>query len=299
MLILHERAVMRALDLDALIPAVSEALQALAAGVAVQPQRTVLSLPDGRGFLWTMPGAHGGFAGAKLVTYVPETRAAHTHYATIVLFDAQSGEPVATMDARYITALRTAAVSAAATQALARPDASILAILGAGTQAASHLDAIRRVRSVGEVRVWSPNRAAAFAQQHDITQTRSAEEAVRGADIVVVATSSHTPVLRGEWLDDGTHVNAVGAPRPDWRELDDDVLVRARLFVESRTAAEEESGDVRAAPARGTEVGDVLAGRVEGRRSPSEVTLFKSVGVAVADIAAAALVYAAARHGNV
>jgi ornithine cyclodeaminase/alanine dehydrogenase-like protein (mu-crystallin family) len=144
------------------------------------------------------------------------------------------------------------------------------------------------------VRVWSPRRAEAFAAETGVRAVASLEEAVQGADVVVVATTSRTPVLQGAWLAPGTHVNAVGAVRPDWRELDYDVLRRARLFVDSREAVLRESGDAIAAPGPITEIGDALAGRASGRVSADEITLFKSVGVAVEDVAAAALVYARA-----
>jgi ornithine cyclodeaminase/alanine dehydrogenase-like protein (mu-crystallin family) len=182
-------------------------------------------------------------------------------------------------------------VSAVATRHLAREDASVLAILGSGVQAGSHLEALRLVRTFREVRVWSPRRAGAFAGRFGIRAVPTAEEAVRGADVVVVATSSRTPVLRGEWLSAGTHVNAVGACRPDWRELDDQTMRRARLYVESREAATQESGDVIAAGEVFAEIGEVVAGTRPGRRGADDITLFKSVGVAVEDVVAADLVY--------
>jgi ornithine cyclodeaminase/alanine dehydrogenase-like protein (mu-crystallin family) len=195
------------------------------------------------------------------------------------------------MDGRLITEMRTAAVSAVATRLLARPEASVLGILGSGVQARSHLAALRLVRTLREVRVWSPRNAAAFAKEFGIRATASAEEAVRGADVVVVATTSQTPVLSGAWLAPGTHINAVGAPRPTWRELDDDVLRKARLYVEQREAATRESGDVIAAGKIFAEIGEVVAGSKPGRQSADEITLYKSVGVAVQDVVSADLVY--------
>src|SRR5207249_1954134 len=168
-----------------------------------------------------------------------------------------------------------------ATRLLARPDASVLAILGAGVQARSHLEALRHVRPFREVRVWSPRNAKTFAERFGLTAAPSAEQAVRGADIVVVATTSETPVLLGEWLEPGTHVNAVGAPRPTWRELDDETLRRARIYVESREAAMRESGDIIAAGRAPLEIGEVVAGAAPGRQSPDEVTLCKSGGAMV------------------
>jgi ornithine cyclodeaminase/alanine dehydrogenase-like protein (mu-crystallin family) len=191
--------------------------------------------------------------------------------------------------------MRTAAASAVATQHLARAEARVLAILGSGVQAHSHLEALRLVRSFSEVRVWSPRNAGAFAERHGVTATATPEEAVRGADVVVVAVNSQVPVLLGRWLSPGTHVNAIGATRPDWRELDDEVLARARLYVDSRDAATKESGDVIAARAVVAEIGAVVAGVPPGRGSAEEIPLFKSVGVAVEDVATAALVYEAHR----
>jgi ornithine cyclodeaminase/alanine dehydrogenase-like protein (mu-crystallin family) len=202
------------------------------------------------------------------------------------------------MDGRLITEMRTAAVSAVATQHLARPEASVLAILGSGVQARSHLEALRLVRSFREVRVWSPRNSRAFAERHGVRAAVSPEDAVRGADVVVVATSARVPVLCGRWLSPGTHVNAIGAVRPDWRELDDELLAGARLYVESREAARRESGDVMASGEIVGEIGEVVAGVQPGRRSAGETTLFKSVGVAVEDVAAAALVYDAHRTMN-
>src|SRR5256884_5376010 len=194
------------------------------------------------------------------------------------------------MDGRLITEMRTAAASAVATQELDRADAAVLAILGSGVQAKSHLAALRHVRSLKEVRVWSPRNASAFAQRHGVKAAATAADAVRGGDVVVVAARSTTAILQGRWLSPGTHVNAIGATRPDWRELDDDLVTTARVFVDSREAALRESGDVIAARSEVTEIGAVVAGVHPGRRTPEEVTLFKSVGVAVEDVAAAALV---------
>jgi ornithine cyclodeaminase/alanine dehydrogenase-like protein (mu-crystallin family) len=259
----------------------------------VQPVRTVLPIATHHGFLGSMP-AYSRALGAKLVTFYPRNERVPTHHALIALFRPESGEPIAVLDGRLITEMRTAAASAVATDRLARPEAAILALLGAGVQAHSHLAALRTVRHLREVRVWSPRRSAEFAARHGVLAAQSPEEAVRGADLVVVATASQTPVLKGAWLSPGTHVNAVGATRPEWRELDDDVLARARLFVDSREAALRESGDVIAAPGPVAEIGEALAGAAAGRQSPDEITLFKSVGVAVEDVAAAALVYEAA-----
>jgi ornithine cyclodeaminase/alanine dehydrogenase-like protein (mu-crystallin family) len=294
---LDEAAVRRHLRMADLIPAMARALADLSAGRSVQPVRQMLQVPGNEGFFAVMPAAAGGALGAKLVTFFPGNTGIHTHHALIALFRPETGEPLVVMDGRLITEMRTAAVSAVATQWLARPEARVLAILGSGVQARSHLEALRLVRTIDEVRVWSPRGAAAFAERQGGRATRSAAEAVRGADVVVVATSSRVPVLEGGWLSPGAHVNAVGAVRPDWRELDDDTLRRARLYVDSRDAATREAGDVIAAGAPYAELGEVLAGVRPGRQSAEEITLFKSVGVAVADVVAADLVWQAARAG--
>ncbi len=289
--VLDEPAVQQRLHYQDLIPAIAQALAALSSGGGrvVQPVRTVLPVAPHQGFFGVMP-AYAGALGAKLVTFYPQNVGIHTHHAVIVLFKAETGEPLAMMDGRLITEMRTAAASAVATQRLARADASVLAILGSGVQAKSHLAALRLVRSFTEVRVWSPRHAAAFAQRHGVKAVATAADAVRGADVVVVATSATTPVLQGRWLSPGTHINAVGATRPDWRELDDDLVTTARVFVDSREAALRESGDVMAARGEVAEIGAVVAGVDPGRRTAQEITLFKSVGVAVEDVAAAALV---------
>lgn len=272
-----------------LVPAMAAALADLSAGRVVQPVRTMLPV-DARGFFAVMP-AYAGVLGAKLVTFFPGNRTEPTHHALIALFRPETGEPLAILDGRLITEMRTAAVSAVATDHLARPDSAVLAILGAGVQAASHLEALRLVRTFREVRVCSPRRAHEFAARHAVQEVATAEAAARGADVIVVATSSRTPVLEGAWLSPGAHINAVGAVRPDWRELDDEVLRRSRLYVESREAATREAGDVIAAGDPVAELGEVVAGTRPGRQSPGEITLFKSVGVAVADLASAALVW--------
>lgn len=289
--VLDEAAVQQRLHYKDLIPAIAEALSALSSGKVVQPVRAVLPVEPHHGFFALMPAyAAGGALGAKLVTFYPQNVGVHTHHAVIVMFKAETGEPVAVMDGRLITEMRTAAASAVATERLARADAAVLAILGSGVQAKSHLAALRHVRSFREVRVWSPRNAPAFAERHRVKAVPSAADAVRGADVVVVAANSTTPILQGRWLSPGTHVNAIGATRPNWRELDDDLVTTARIFVDSREAALRESGDVIAARSDVTEIGAVVAGTAPGRRSAEELTLFKSVGVAVEDVTAAALV---------
>jgi alanine dehydrogenase len=289
-MILDEEAVRRLLRMEELIPAMERALAELSGGRVVQPMRAMVPVAEHGGFLGLMP-AYAGALGVKLVTLYPNNQGMPTHHAVIQLFKPETGEPLVTMDGRLITEERTAAVSAVATKFLAREDASVLALIGSGTQARSHLKALSLVRRIREVRVWSPRHAEAFAREFGVRAATSAEEAVAGADIVVTATTSRTPVLQGRWLSPGVHINAVGAPRPDWRELDDDVLRGARLYVDSREAALNESGDVRAAGHLFAELGEVVADVKPGRESPAQITLFKSLGQAVEDVVAAELVY--------
>jgi alanine dehydrogenase len=287
---LNEDDVRKVLRMEDLIPAMADALRELSTGAILQPLRTVLPVSEHEGFLGVMP-ACGRALGAKLVTFYPQNKDLHTHHAMILLFRPETGEPLAVMDGRLITEMRTAAVSAVATKLLARVDTKVLTILGSGVQARSHLEALRLVREFSEVRVWSPRNAGPFAREFKVRAATSPEEAARGADVILVATAATTPVLCGEWLAPGAHINAVGATRPNWRELDDDVLRRATIYVESREAALKESGDVIAAGKKPIEIGDVIAGKQRGRTSADEITLFKSVGVAAEDVAAADLVY--------
>jgi thiomorpholine-carboxylate dehydrogenase len=199
------------------------------------------------------------------------------------------------MDGRLITEMRTAAVSAAVTKHLASPKSRVLALLGSGVQASAHLEALSRVRGLDEVRVWSqtPEHARRFAEEHGARAVPDAESAVRDADVIVTATNAREPILRGAWLKPGAHVNAVGSPRPTWRELDDDVMNAGVLVVDSREAVLKESGDVILSKALiFAEVGEIFAG-TKPKPSFGHTTVFKSVGIAIEDIAAARLVYEA------
>jgi thiomorpholine-carboxylate dehydrogenase len=232
--------------MEDLIPAMERALIDFSAGRIAQPVRQMLSVEPHGGHFGAMPAAGESAMGAKLVTFYPGN-AAHglpTHLAMILLFRPESGEPLAIMDGRLITEMRTSAVSAVATKALATQDARILAILGSGVQARSHVEALRLVRNFGEIRVWSRTRehAERFAGEVGAKVT-SAEEAVRDADVVVTATSSMEPVLKGAWLKPGVHVNAVGTSIPTARELDAQTMADATLFVDRRESAENEAGD--------------------------------------------------------
>jgi ornithine cyclodeaminase/alanine dehydrogenase-like protein (mu-crystallin family) len=295
MLFLDEEQVRKHLRMEELIPAMEKALIDFSAGKVTQPVRSVITVDPPGGFFGMMPARTPDGLGIKLVTFYPKNaeRGIPTHMATIFLSDPETGAPLAVMDGRLITEMRTAAVSAVATNLFASPEAKILAILGSGVQAHSHIEALRVVRQFEEVRVWSrtPEHAERLANEIGAKAT-SAEEAVRDADVVVTATNSKMSVLRGAWLKPGCHVNAVGACRPDWRELDDDAMANV-VFVDSREAALKESGDVILSGAKiYAELGEALAGKVPPRTS--ETTIFKSLGMAVEDIASAMLVLRAA-----
>jgi len=291
-LFLNEDQVSQHLRMADLIPAMEKALIDFSAGKVTQPVRSVIKVDPPGGFLGLMPALTPDGLGLKAVTFYPSNteRGIPTHMATIFLVDPQTGAPLAIMDGRLITEMRTAAVSAVATKLLSPADSKILAILGSGVQARSHLEALRLVRQFEEVRVWSPTKEHAdkFAIEIGGT-TMSAEEAVRSADIIVTATSSKTSVLKGSWLKPGCHVNAVGACRPDWRELDNEAMTNV-LFVDSREGALKESGDVILSGANVyAELGEALADKIDNRAN--ETTIFKSLGMAVEDIASALLVY--------
>src|SRR4029450_8455419 len=229
-----------------LVPAMEKALIDFSADRVTQPVRSIIHVDPPGGFLGLMPAHTPDGLGLKAVTFYPSNanRGIPTHMATIFLVDPETGTPLAIMDGWLITEVRTAAVSAVATKLLAAPDSRILAILGSGVQARSHVEALRLVRQFEEIRVWSPTgeHAKQFAEEVGGTAV-SAEEAVRGADVVVTVTNSKTPVLKGSWLKGGSHVNAIGACRPDWRELDDEAVSNV-VFVDSREGAMKESGDV-------------------------------------------------------
>jgi len=296
-LFINEEQVRQHLRMADLIPAMEKALIDFSAGKVIQPVRSVIKVDvaAATGFLGLMPALTPSGLGLKAVTFYPSNteRGIPTHMATIFLVDPETGAPLAIMDGRLITEMRTAAVSAAATKLLAPTEAKILAILGSGVQAHSHAEALRLVRQFEEIRVWSPTREHAEQFATEIgAKSMPAEEAVRGADVIVTATSSKPPVLHGSWLKSGCHVNAVGASRPDWREMDDEAMANV-VFVDSREGAMKESGDVILSGAKiYAELGEAFAGKIPSRAS--ETTIFKSLGMAVEDIAAATLVYRSA-----
>lgn len=296
-LFLDEDQVRAHLRMEDLIAAMERALADFSTGKITQPVRQVISVDPPGGFYGIMPALTPDGLGQKIVTFYPPNaeKGIPTHMALIVLNDPQTGAPLAVMDGRLITEMRTAAVSAAATKVLSVKDAKVLAILGSGVQARSHFEALRLVRNFEQIRVWSQTKAHADAFAREVgAKVCSQEEAVRGADVIVTVTSSTTPVLEGEWLKRGCHVNAVGACRPDWRELDDDAIRNGVVFVDSREAAMKESGDMILSGASiYAELGEAFAGKIDNRAD--ETTIFKSLGMAVEDIAAALLVYHAAK----
>lgn len=298
MLTLTESDVAARLSYEGLIPAMEKTLAAFSSGEVIQPVRNMIEIEQSRRYLGVMPAVGASAMGAKLVSFYPGNADAglDTHFAMILLFETPHGRPIAVMDGRLVTEMRTAAVSAAVTKRLARRDSRSLALLGAGVQAKAHLEALRSILPLDDVRVWSrtPERAEAFARAHG-ARAMAAEEAVRGADVIVTATHATQPILKGRWLKEGAHVNAIGAPRPDWRELDEDAMGNL-LVVDSREAALKESGDVilSGAPIF-AEAGELFAG---AKTAPaSKATIFKSVGLAIEDIAAAQLVYESCAGG--
>jgi alanine dehydrogenase len=265
------------------------------------PPRIAALVPEQDGVLGAMPSyLPGASLAVKLVSLFPRNRDRHTHQAAIMVFDHANGTPLALMDGTYITATRTAATSALATRLLAREDARTLAILGTGVQARSHARALVRVRDFEEVRVAGrdPERTRALAAEIGARACSSYEEALSGADVVATTTHALEPVVRREWLADGAHVTSVGF-NPQGREVDDRTVQDAALFVESRSSAlaPPPAGApdlVGVDPARATELGEVVSGEAPGRTGQEQITLFRSVGVAVEDAAAAALVLRAA-----
>ena len=305
--LLDEAAVEALLRMEDLIGLMERALADFSAGRALQPVRTVLPIENHDALVAVMPGYLPGTEAlaVKVVTVAPgnAARGLPSHLATVLLLDPATGALLAILDGRLITEMRTAAVSAAAARVLAPPGASVLALLGSGVQARSHLEALRLVRPLERVRVWSPapERREAFARAQStrwgipVEAVESPERAVRGAHLVVTATSSRTPVLEGRWLEPGTHLTGVGACRADQRELDTEVVRRSSVWVDSLAAARVEAGDLLLAERDGVpwddqvrgEIGAVFEGRLAGRQAAGEITLFKSLGLAVEDAASA------------
>jgi ornithine cyclodeaminase/alanine dehydrogenase-like protein (mu-crystallin family) len=292
-LLLSENDVRAVLTMPDLIASMEQALEQFSAGAVVQPVRTVLEVGEHHSFFGLMPAyfASAPAMGAKLVTVYHSNleRGLPSHLATIILLDPETGALAAILDGRYITEARTAAVSAVSVKKLARTDSKVLAILGSGVQAHSHFEALAHVRRFEEVRAWSPTRKNldAFSKSTGARSMSTAEAAVRGADVIVLVTASPTPVFQDAWVKPGAHVISVGACRPTQQEMDPALVKRSRLFVDSRAAAVKESGDVIAAGADHivAELGEASA----IRQSADEITVFKSLGLAVEDVVAAHL----------
>jgi len=317
--IIPQQDVTRLLPMGECIALMEQALASLARGEVVLPLRPVLRIPDTPNVFAMMPTYSAVLPafGVKLITVFPGNHGTEldSHQGAVALFDAHRGRLIALLDASSITGIRTAAVSAVATKLLAREDSATLAILGSGVQARSHLAAMREVRAVKDVRVWSRDTAhsrefAAWARREhlvDVDVAPSAERAVRSADIVCTTTAAREPVLEGAWLSPGAHVNAVGSSAPAARELDSEAIARARLFTDRRESALNEAGDVLIPMREGritadhivAELGEILTGRARGRESREEITVFKSLGIAIEDLVSACHVLARAERENV
>jgi len=311
MLLLSEKQVQSLIDLDELIAALEQAHIQYSTGKAVMPVRLVVPLPQIQGRITSMPGFlnEDKALGMKVVTYFQENpkRGLPAILATIMLCSAETGKMIAAMDGSYITAIRTACASAVATKALANRETAVLGILGAGVQARAHIQALSHVRRFTKIKIYSPSGSSAASIKNDLQSeigiaievAASAEDAVTHSDIVVTVTTAKEPIVNQEWLKPGAHINAVGSHRPDQREIDGATLARAKIVVDSRDAIMAECGDILLAikeknispDAIHAEIGEVLAGTKSGRIDADEITLYKSVGIAIQDVATANLVY--------
>lgn len=311
MLVLSETQVQSLIDIDKLIAALEQAHIQYSTGRAVMPVRLVVPLPQIQGRITSMPGflSDDKALAMKVVTYFQDNpkKDLPAILGTILLFSSETGKLIAVMDGSYITGIRTACVSAVATKALANPETPVLGILGAGVQARTHIQALSRVRKIQRIKIYSPSGTSAAAIKKDLEPSTgltievapTAAEALRDADLVVTASTAKTPIVTPELLKPGAHINAVGSHRPDLRELDGATMARATVVVDSREAIMAECGDILLAieeKAIGkdhihAEIGEVLAGKKPGRSSAAEITLYKSVGIAIQDVATANLVY--------
>jgi ornithine cyclodeaminase len=309
--VIDEHDVRRLLPMAACIDVMAEALASLARGEVHNPLRFVVRPPDQPSLLGLMPAHRGGerpLYALKVVAIFPSNAALglDLHQGFVALFDGETGATRAILNAGGITAVRTAAVSGVATRCLARSDVRTLAILGTGIQARAHLEAMQAVREFERVVVWgrTPGR---FADLDDVEEVSSAEEAVRAADVLVTATSAAEPIVDRDWLKPGVHINAVGSSIPTTRELDTRTMAEASLFVDRRESTVNEAGDFLFPQREGAigpddiraEIGELVLGTAIGRRSPEEITVFKSLGLAVEDLAAAEYVVARAEAENV
>jgi alanine dehydrogenase len=319
MLILSEKEVQSLAEVEELIPVLERAHIQYSTGKAVMPVRLVVPLPQIEGRITSMPGYlnEDKALGMKVVTFFPNNLKQNLPQilATVMLFSADTGKMIAAMDGNYITAIRTACVSAMATRALANPESRVLGVLGAGVQARAHIRALTQIRKISEIRVYDIFEASARQLQESLQKesgikinvVQSAREAVRGADLLVTVTTAKEPIVKKEWLQPGMHINAVGSHRPDLREIDGATLAGAKVVVDSREAIMAECGDIllaiqeKAITAESVhaEIGEVLAGKKPGRTSSDEITLYKAVGIAIQDVATAHLVYRRALERNV
>lgn len=315
-LIVSQAEVTRLLPMAECIDLMAKALSALARGEALLPLRQVVVLPKNLGAVAAMPAYSEPLKaiGVKLITVFPGNRGSEldSHQGAVLLFEAERGSLQAIVDASEVTAIRTAAVSAVATRLLARESAGDLAILGTGVQARTHLEAMLKVRNLKRVRVWSPTpeHVVAFAERESrhyglpVEPMGSARGALKGADIICTTTSSRVPVLKGDWIMPGAHINAVGASVKTSREMDTEAVRKARLFVDRRESALNESGDFLVPKSEGVigddhirgELGELLLDNVRGRESFDDITLFKSLGLAVEDLAAVHHIYVRAKE---
>ena len=313
-LVLSEHDVRRLLDMESCIEAMEEVLASLARGELFQPLRSVARPPGAPGLLGLMPAHRGGESPAyalKEIVVTPDnpTRGLDAHQGAVLLHDGDTGQLVAVLNASPVTEIRTAAVSAVATRTLARPDAQRVAILGAGVQARAHAHAMRAVLDDPEIRIWARNLDAAeqLAVEVEAVVSPSPDAALFGADVVCTTTSAREPIVEHRWLATGAHVNAVGSSIPKARELETETMAASSLFVDRRESTLNESGDYLLAQAEGAigpdhikaELGEVLVGTHPGREHDEELTLFKSLGIAVEDLAAAELVVRRAREQGV
>jgi ornithine cyclodeaminase/alanine dehydrogenase-like protein (mu-crystallin family) len=292
MLHLDEEQIRSLLSYEELIPAMEQVLIRFSSGEIQQPVRSLLMVPEHAGIFGMMPAVDGDVIGIKLVLVYEKNAelGLPTHQAVIQLFSAKTGEPLASMDGRLITEMRTAAVSAVATKLLSKPDARVLAVLGTGVQSRAHIRALRLVRRFDEIRVWgrTAEHAQRVANELGVRVVLDLEQAVRGADVVVSVAHVNDPLVRGEWLGPETYVNAVATVGPARRELDDFVM-DAAIVVESREAAMRESGDIlKSGASVYAELGDLLAGRIA---LPSRRRVYKALGIGAEDVAAARLVF--------
>ena len=311
MLVLSEKEVRSLIDVEELIQALERAHIQFSTGKAVMPVRLVVPLPEIKGRITSMPAYLGEdkALGMKVVTYFPENpkQGLPIILATVFLYSTESGKLLAVMDGTYVTAIRTACISAVATRALANPETPVLGVLGAGVQARAQIRTLCKVRKIREIKVYDVLEKSVQSLKEElepevgikIEAVKTAEQAIRNVDLLVTVTTAKEPIVRVDWLKPGVHINAIGSHRPDLREIDGATMKRAKVFVDSREAILAECGDVLLAIKEGAiteghiaaEIGEVLAGKKAGRTNAGAITLYKAVGIAIQDVATAKLIY--------